>query len=94
MRILRRRQPEDLLQTALPGRAAKQVGAAYDVGHAERRIVDDHGELIGDQAIATPHDDITVGGWLGLLGTLEAVRPAQGPAIFRHAEAQCITVAG
>ena len=54
----RRRQSEQLLQRDLPGRRREQVIAAHDVADAIRRVVDDHRQLVGVQAVGAAHDDV------------------------------------
>jgi len=52
------RQAEQPLQMDLSWRRRQQVRAAHDVRHLLRRVVDDDGELVREEAIRAPHDEV------------------------------------
>src|SRR5205807_1422064 len=56
MAIAWRRQAEQALQQHLGRSARRDVVAAHDVGDRFVAVVDDDCELIGDHAVAPPHD--------------------------------------
>ncbi len=51
-------QAEDLLQIKLAGRRIEQVGAAHHIGDALPGVIQHHGQLIGNQAVAAANDEI------------------------------------
>ena len=53
-----RGKAEQVLQPELAGRRVEQVGAAHHVGGALRRIVHDHRELVGEDAVRPVHDEV------------------------------------
>ena len=52
------REAECVLQEDLSRRGGEKIGAANDVGDPLRGIVDNDGELIREEAIASPDDEI------------------------------------
>jgi hypothetical protein len=58
VQIARCRKAERALQEDLPWCRREKIGAANDIGDVLRRIVDNDGELIREQAIASPDDEI------------------------------------
>lgn len=58
MCVRRRPQAQGSLHKDLPRRATQEVRAPYDIGDALSGIVDDDGQLVGKQAIATPDHEI------------------------------------
>src|SRR5690606_32399578 len=54
----RLRKAEQPLQVTMCGRRAQQVGAAHDVRDALSRVVDDYGEVVGGQAVASNDDEV------------------------------------
>ncbi len=52
------RQPEQLVEPQLAGRRGQQVGAAHDVRDPLIGVVDDDRELVGDDPVAAPQDDV------------------------------------
>jgi hypothetical protein len=53
------RQLQGLLEQNLPWRIAQQVRTAHDFSDPLLGIVDDDCELIGEQSVATPDDEVT-----------------------------------
>ena len=59
MQVSRCREPEQSLQPDLARRGIHDIDAADYLGYALDRVIDDDGQLIGNQAIAAPNDKIT-----------------------------------
>ena len=57
--ISRSRQTEQALQRHLTGGAWGDVATAHDAIHADARIINDHGELIGNDTITADDDRIS-----------------------------------
>jgi hypothetical protein len=51
-------QPEGSLDKELPRGAREQVVAAQDLGNTLRRVIDDHGELIGGRSATSCDDEV------------------------------------
>ena len=51
-------KPRQLLQEDLARRRREQVGAAHDVRDALQRVVDDDRELVGEEPVGAPDDEI------------------------------------
>ena len=51
-------QAEDFLQIKLARRRIEQVGAAHHIGDALPGVIQHHGQLIGNQAVAAANDEI------------------------------------
>src|SRR6185369_16692780 len=74
MQISRRRESELTLQPDLPRRRCEQVGAAHDIGDSLKCIIDDDGELVGEQAVGALDDEIAdIAIETLLLSALEAI---------------------
>src|SRR6185503_3819157 len=58
MDVLGRGIAERLLQRDLARRGSEQVGAAHDLRYALLGIVDDDGELIGEEAVGAADDEV------------------------------------
>lgn len=58
MDVRRDGHAQDAGEPCLPWRAIEQVIAADDLGHALRGIVDDDGEVVGRNAVATADDEV------------------------------------
>ena len=50
---------EELGEQHLARRRSQQVGAAHDLGDAHGEVVDDHGELVGEGAVAPAEHEVT-----------------------------------
>ncbi len=75
VQVARRRQAEQALQQDLPGRAVGEVFAANDVGDVLLGVVDDDGELIGEDAVGALEDEVAdrAGDVLALLAEASVV---------------------
>ena len=61
VQVARRRQAQRALQVDLARGVVGQVLAAHDVGDALRRVVDDHRELVGPQAVGALEHEVADG---------------------------------
>ena len=78
MQVLRGGQAQGALQQHLAGRIVGEVGAAHHMGDALQAVIDDHGQLIGPQAIGpAQHEVADAVDHVLLLGAHAAVLPAQ-----------------
>ncbi|HXZ61018.1 MAG TPA: hypothetical protein VEG26_12635 [Steroidobacteraceae bacterium] len=57
--VARGREAKGALQSDLPGRVVEEVRAPDDVGHALPRVIDHHGELVGERPVAASHYDVS-----------------------------------
>ncbi|SRR5690554_3091846 len=86
MCVLGVRKAENVLKRELAGRARKQIGAPYDFRDPLRGIVYNDSELIGEQSIATTHDEVaTLRCEINCNWTLGLILEADG--LFRSAKA-------
>src|SRR5580658_5587710 len=58
MQVLRRRQEERTLQIYLSGGVIQKIGSAHHVRDTLSRIVDDHRQEVGEEAVSTLQDRI------------------------------------
>ena len=58
VQVARRRQAQRALQQDLARRVVGQVRAAHDVSDALRRVVDDHGQLVGPQPVGALQHEV------------------------------------
>src|SRR5574340_4679 len=58
VRVDRSRQAELALQIDLARRVRQEVGAAHDVRDALEGVIDHDGQLVGEQTVGTPDDEI------------------------------------
>ena len=82
----RPRQPEQVAEEGLPGGRRQQVVAANDLPHSLIGVVDDHGEVVGEGAVAAPQDQI-----VDRFGALAARRSATVTSAPLGAESQART---
>src|SRR5262245_31868804 len=87
MYVFRCREAECPLQQHLPRRVAEEVAAADHLSHALGGIVDDHGELISEQSIAAPDDEIAERG-RNVLYVLALERVAKGDRTLSDAKSR------
>ena len=59
MKVSRCREPEQSLQPNLARRGIHDIDAADYLGYTLDRVIDDDGQLIGNQAIAAPNYKVT-----------------------------------
>lgn len=81
MRIARRRQTERALQLNLPGGAFQEIRAAHHVGNLLCAIVNNHRQLIGNDAVAAPDHDVAETAQRKLACTLQTIFEAHGLGI-------------
>ena len=78
MLVARRRESEQALQPDLPASRVHQVDSADDFGDALLMVIHDDRQVIGDESVAAPHDEIAGFGLEPLLvGALQAVDEAE-----------------
>ena len=58
VRVARRGQAEPRGDVQLARRRLDEVGAAHDLAHALRCVVDDHGEIVCGGAVVAAHDEV------------------------------------
>jgi hypothetical protein len=58
VQVAGRRYAQQVLQVNLPGGRVEKICAAHDIRDALRGIVDDHGELIGEQSVGPIEDEV------------------------------------
>ena len=59
MRVIGGRIAQQLLQPDLALRRVHDIDAAHDFGHALHSVVDDNGQLVSDEAVAAPDNEIS-----------------------------------
>ena len=84
-------EPEQIAEQCLPGGRRQQVVSADDLLHSLFCVVDDDGEVVGDDAVAAAQDDV-VGG-LGA-GAVEAVVVRDLGEVGAEAEGELFTGGG
>ncbi len=87
MHVSRHRAAEQALQQDLPRRRGEQIRAAHHVGDALLEVIHHDGELVGEQAVGAPHDEIAdFAGEVLLDPALEGVVECDHPIVHPHAD--------
>ena len=85
---MRRFKAEQAVQPDLTRRAGDEVASANDLGHARQAVIDRHGELVGENAVRAPDNEITA-----FLRQVLAVRAEHAVGkrddLVGHAHARC-----
>ena len=58
MAVVRLRITKEVLQPDLPGRGVHQINATHDVGYALQVVIDNNGNLVGNQLVPPQDDEI------------------------------------
>src|SRR5262249_13493531 len=66
-------KPQCALKSDLPRRAVQKITAAHDVGDCLAGVVDDHGELVCEDAVASTDHNIPAGAQIKLPQALRTV---------------------
>lgn len=77
-------QPELLCQVDLDRRRGKQVHAAHDMGRPEAGVLDDGDQVIGGQAVTSPHHDVAE-----VTGDVDRGPGHRDPRSRWHGKAEC-----
>ena len=60
MQVTRGRQSQHLLQRELPRGAGEEVPAAHHISDTCGGVIHHNGERVGDDAVASSHDEVTM----------------------------------
>ena len=81
-----RREAEQLVEPQLAAGRGEQIGPPHDVRHALGGVVDHDRQLVGDHAVAAPHDDVAARLRERLVLRAEQVVDEVGLAVHAHAQ--------